>query len=128
MVLGRLKTLESKLPSDWGNHAGFVMVTLDPRRDDSGGLADYRKQSGLRADRYTLLRGNAEDTRELAMLLGINYGPSSKNGGIEHNVAMVLLDRKGRVIRRDENLDDADGQLAALRNAMANSVGSSLKE
>ncbi len=118
MVLARLKLLESKLPSDWEQRAGFVLVTMDPGRDDSGGLAAYRKQTDLRTDRYTLLRGNPEDTRELAMLLGIAYGPSKKNGGIEHTVAMILLDRKGRIIRRDESLEDEEGQLKALQSAI----------
>src|SRR4051794_31672 len=53
MTLGRLKSLEAALPPDWGNRAGFVLVTLDPRRDDSGALAEYRKDGGLRRDRYT---------------------------------------------------------------------------
>ena len=121
MVLTRLKSLESRLPEDWGGRAGFVLVTLDPRRDDSGSLAEYRRDASLRKDRWTLLRGAAEDTRELAMLMGVAYVPSSKNGGIEHNVAMVLLDRKGRILRKDSNLDDEAGQLRALRKAIADS-------
>ena len=121
MVLARLKLLESRLPSAWEQHAGFVLVTMDPGRDDSGGLAAYRKQTDLRTDRYTLLRGNPEDTRELAMLLGIAYGPSKKNGGIEHTVAMILVDRQGRIIRRDESLEDEEGQLKALQSAITDS-------
>lgn len=123
MVLTRLKFLEAKLPKDWNREAGFVMVTLDPRRDDSGGLAEYRRSASLPADRWTLLRGNPEDTRELAMLLGVAYLPSNKNGGFEHNVAMVLVDRKGKVLRRDTDLKDADGQLQALHSAIADSSG-----
>lgn len=119
MVLNRLKSLESKLPKNWGNGAGFVLVTLDPRRDDSGSLAEYRRDASLSKDRWTLLRGASEDTRELAMLMGVAYVPSTKNGGIEHNVAMVLLDRKGKVLRKDSNLDDEAGQLKALRKAIA---------
>ena len=121
MVLNRLKSLESKLPKNWGNSAGFVLVTLDPRRDDSGSLAEYRRASSLSKERWTLLRGAEEDTRELAMLMGVAYVPSTKNGGIEHNVAMVLLDRKGRILRRDSNLEDEPGQLKALRQAIADS-------
>lgn len=120
MVLNRLKSLESQLPKDWGNKAGFVMVTMDPRRDDSGSLAEYRRHASLSADRWTLLRGNEEDTRELAMILGVAFSPSAKNGGMEHNVSMVLLDRKGSIIRKDENLDDEPGQLKALRTALEN--------
>ena len=45
-----------------------------------------------------------------------------KNGGIEHTVAMVLLDRKGRIIRRDESLEDEAGQLKALQSAITDAA------
>lgn len=120
MALGRLKALEAKLPADWSRRAGMVLVTLDPARDDSGSLADFRRRMSLGKEGWTLLRGGPEDTRELAMLLGVAYRPSAENGGIDHNSVLALLDAKGVVLHRYEGADPDAAFLEALRKSMAN--------
>lgn len=120
MALGRLKALEAKLPADWARRAGIVLVTLDPSRDDSGSLADFRRKMALGKEGWTLLRGGPEDTRELAMLLGVAYRPSAENGGIDHNSVLVLLDAKGVVLRRYEGADPDAAFLEEIRKLMAN--------
>lgn len=111
MVVGGLKRLDAALPTGWGKSGGIVLVTLDPRRDDSGSLADYRKRMELPPDRWTLLRGGETDTRELAMALGVAYRRSTKNGGMEHDAMVVLLGADGRVLRRYQGAD-ADSAMA----------------
>lgn len=120
MALGRLKALEAKLPADWSRRAGMVLVTLDPARDDSGSLADFRRRMSLGNEGWTLLRGGSEDTRELAMLLGVAYRPSAGNGGIDHNSVLALLDAKGVVMRRYEGADPDAAFLEEIRKSMAN--------
>lgn len=120
MALGRLKALEAKLPADWTRRAGIVLVTLDPSRDDSGSLADFRREKSLGKEGWTLLRGGPEDTRELAMLLGVAYRPSTDNGGIDHNSVLVLLDAKGVVLRRYEGADPDPAFLEEIRKSMVN--------
>lgn len=119
MAMGRLKSLEAKLPKDWTRHAGIVLVTLDPVRDDSGSLRDFRRRLSLGKEGWTLMRGGSEDTRELAMLLGVAYRPSQENGGIEHNSVLALLDKDGVVLRRYEGADPGDAFLEDIRKAMA---------
>lgn len=118
MALGRLKSLEAKLPKDWTTRSSMVMVTLDPARDDSGSLADFRRRMSLGKEGWLLLRGGPEDTRELAMLMGVAYRPSTANGGIEHNSVLVLLDTDGVVLKRYEGADPGPEFMEDLGNGM----------
>lgn len=106
MVLANLKTLESSLPQDWEKRGGIVLVTLDPARDDAESLAGFRKRMSLASDRWTLLKGQETDTRELAMALGVAYRSSKANGGVEHDAVVVILDDVGRIMKRYEGTVD----------------------
>ena len=119
MALGRLKSLEAGLPGGWSRHAGMVLVTLDPGRDDAESLAAFRKRMDFGKEGWTLLRGGPEDTRELAMLLGVAYRESAANGGIEHNTVLALLDPRGVVLRRYEGADPGPAFMAELRKALS---------
>ena len=102
MVVTTLKTMESVLPKGWNGKAGIVLVSLDPKRDDVESLSEYRKRMSLAKDSWTLLRGKEQDTRELAMALGVAYKPSKDNGGMDHNAVIVVLDKDGRIVARHE--------------------------
>jgi protein SCO1/2 len=119
MALGRLKSLEAGLPEGWTRHAGIVLVTLDPGRDDAESLSSFRKRMDFGKEGWTLLRGGPEDTRELAMLLGVAYRESAANGGIEHNSVLVLLDPRGVVVRRYEGADPGPAFMAEIRKALS---------
>jgi protein SCO1/2 len=122
MVLGSLKAMEAALPADWGAKGGIVLVSLDPERDDAESLADYRRRMDLDPERWTLLKGNLEDTRELAMALGVAYRKSRDNGGMDHNAVVVVLDGEGRILKRHEGVAEGralseEFRAAAYRSA-----------
>ncbi len=102
MVLANLKGLEASLPADWGKWGSIVLVTLDPGRDDAESLAAFRQRMSLSPERWTLLRGKEDDTRELAMALGVSYRRSQAKGGMEHDAVIVILDEQGRMVKRHE--------------------------
>jgi protein SCO1/2 len=114
MVLSTLKNLEASLSPESAHRAGIVLVALDPERDDADSLAAFRTRMSLRPGLWTLLRGNAEDTRELAMALGVSYRRSAKNGGLEHDAVIAVLDGEGRVVARHEGTVDASVLRAEL--------------
>jgi protein SCO1 len=119
MAMGRLKTLETKLPQGWTQSAGIVLVTLDPTRDSTRSLAEFRRRMSLGTEGWTLLRGDGEDTRELAMLLGVAYRPSESNGGIEHNSVLALVDARGVVLRKYEGANPGPEFLEEMRKFLA---------
>lgn len=119
MLVGQLKMLEQNFPDDLKRQFGFVLISFDIARDSAKALADYRAHMGLSPDRWLLLRGNADDTRELAFLLGVDYQPGGK-GQIDHNGLIALLDSEGRIVTTVSRIEDRKAFLQTMRSMKAN--------
>jgi len=117
MLTGQLKLLERELPPALRARTGFVLVTLDPESDDAESLADYRRRMGYPRDSWTLLRGKADDTRELANLLGVTYMPKREDGQIDHNGVIVILDAQGRIVEKTSTITDRAAFIEKLKKA-----------
>jgi len=118
MLMGQLKSLERSLPADLKKRVGFVMVSMDVKDDTPDALRKYRKESALSPENWILLRGSADDTRELAALLGVHYTPKQEDGQIGHTGVIAILDREGRIVYKVTGITDQNAFLAELtRNA-----------
>ena len=93
---------------------GFVLVSLDPVRDDPLALAEFARRHGLGPDRWTLLTGADGDVRALAASLGVRYRRVSPQE-IAHSNTLTLLDSAGRVIHQQQGLGDLDETVIAAR-------------
>jgi protein SCO1/2 len=118
MITGQLKTLEREMPADLRTHVGFLLVTLDPESDDSGSLAEFRQRMDFATDSWTLLRGSADDTRELANLLGVTFMPKKNDGQIDHTGLIVILDAEGRIAEKFIGIADRKTFLERLRRTV----------
>lgn len=106
MLMGQLKGLEREMPPALRRRVGFVLVSLDTESDDSQSLQAYRKSMNLAPDFWTLLRGGKDDTRELAMLLGVQYASKQEDGQIPHTGVIALLDSEGVLIHQTPSITD----------------------
>ena len=85
----------------------FVLVSLDPARDDVRRLAGYAAERGLDPARWTLLTGSDADVRDLAATLGVRYRQVTPDD-LAHTNLITLLDSEGRIARQSSGqLDDA---------------------
>ncbi len=119
MILGQLKSLEAAMPADIKDKVGFVLITMDSKNDSSGALRAYRKKSNLTHDHWVLLRGAADDTREVAELLGVHYTPKDAKGQMGHTGVIAILDRDGRILARVSGITDQKAFLAELARALS---------
>jgi len=85
--------------------AHFAIVSFDTLRDTPERLAQYRKETGHTNPNWTFLVGSEDDTRMLAMLLGIKYSRNPASGDIMHDNKIVLLDGDGEVVKELLGLD-----------------------
>ncbi len=77
----------------------FLLVSLDPARDDVSRLADYAAERALDPSRWTLLTGSDADVRDLAATLDVRYRRVTPED-LAHSNLITLLDRVGRVARQ----------------------------
>lgn len=120
-----LKRIESALPAELRDAVGFTLVSFDTERDTSAVLRNYRKIHELSPKRWTLLRGDADDVRELAALLGIVYKKDAR-GQFEHSNVLTLLDAEGQVHHQLQGLNQpVDDMVARIRKLLPTPASSS---
>ena len=85
--------------------ARFLIASFDPLRDTPEHLAKYRTDTNQTKPNWTFLVGSEEDTRMLAMLLGIKYARNPISGDIMHDNKIVLLNGDGEVTKELLGLD-----------------------
>jgi protein SCO1/2 len=103
VIVGRMKSLQAMLPADRRGDVGFVLVSMDPGKDDPTRLVEYAKRMEL-DDNWTLLKGDDGDVRELAALLGFRYR-EEPDGEFAHSNMISVLDREGRLVQQGVGLD-----------------------
>ena len=117
LIVAELKRIEAALSPEERERVGFVLVSLDPRRDTPDRLAEFAASVRLDPARWTLLTGSEESVRELAALLAIRYRPEGETE-FSHSNTYLVLDAKGRVVHRRDGLGGGvDDPLAHIRAA-----------
>ncbi len=103
----------------------ILLVSMDPKRDDTAALRSVADKRKLDPARWTLARTEEGAVRRLAAVLGVRFRALS-DGEFNHTSALVLLDADGRVIARTERLGGVPDPefVAAVRAALKASAGS----
>ncbi len=104
MTINDMKRIESALPSDLGEHVGFVLVSFDPVRDSPETLNRLAESQGLDGKRWTLLTGRDYDDRTLAALLGVEFKKKA-NGDFTHSNQITVLGPAGEIVYKHFGLN-----------------------
>jgi len=103
---------------------GFVLVSIDPDRDQPGRLTSFADGIGLDPARWTLLKGTDDGTRALAALLGVRYRQEA-DLEIAHTNELTVLNPAGEIVHQRKGLDEPlEHTLDALVAAAGNPPGS----
>ena len=118
ILVNDMKKLEAALPKDVLAKVDFVLVSFDTKRDTPEALAAFRRKENLATGRWTLLRGEADDVRELAALLGVNYAQDAR-GQFAHSNLITLLNAEGEIAFQQAGLGQNTAALIAAVTAAA---------
>lgn len=102
VLVNDLQRLRAALPADVREKTRFVLVTFDTARDTTAVLAAYRAKVSLDAG-WTLLRGEATDVQDLAMLLGVKYKQDAR-GQFAHSNLLTVLNLDGEIAHQHPGL------------------------
>ncbi len=117
ILVSELKTIEAKLSPEVLGKVDFLLVSIDSKRDTPAELATFREKRQLTRERWTLLRGGADDVRELAALLGVNYTEDAR-GQFAHSNVITLLNADGEIAFQHAGLKQEPAPLnAAIEKA-----------
>ena len=118
ILVNDMKKLEAALPKDVLAKVDFVLVSFDTKRDTPEALAAYRRKEKLPVASWTLLRGEADDVREIAALLGVNYAADSR-GQFAHSNLITLLNAEGEIAFQQNGLNQNPAGLISAVTAAA---------
>jgi len=95
----------------FNDHVRLISVSFDPAHDDPVAMAEYGELHGADGLTWTIARPRADDLHAMLDSFGVQVIPDGF-GGYEHNAALHLVDRKGRLTRIFD-IDDIDGAVLA---------------
>ncbi|ACV27432.1 SCO family protein [Kangiella koreensis] len=96
-IVATMQNIEKKLPQDVLDNTEFVLISLTPASDTAKVLKEFAEKRKLNPERWTLLTGDKQDVRSLAMALNIRYKKSEDNE-VAHSNVFTLLDEQGRIV------------------------------
>jgi protein SCO1/2 len=106
MIVESARAVQRSLPEAERGRVGFVLISMDPRRDNPAALAKLQAERHLDPASWLLLQPGERDVRALAAVLGVRYRELA-DGEFNHTTTLVLLDAEGRVLARTENVGAA---------------------
>lgn len=109
--------LRSALKSaELGERVRLLSVSFDPSRDDPEQMRTYAGHHGADGAVWTVARPSVEKLPLMIASFGLRIIPDGW-GGYQHNTAIHLVDRRGRLTGVFDT-DDFDGVLEAVKGAL----------
>jgi len=116
MMVNDLKQIENQF-SDKHSKTKFVLISFDHERDKPERLSEYAMVQGLGSN-WLLLHGNAEQIKEISLILDISY-EQLENGSFAHANKKFVLDQNGTILFEQEGLQTkAEPVLKALNKLL----------
>jgi cytochrome oxidase Cu insertion factor (SCO1/SenC/PrrC family) len=95
-TMGYLKDLEARLGSE-ADHVQFVLVTLDPKKDNLTRINSYQKGWGLQKKNWHFLQGSPDSTQFLNKEL--SYGAWKMDEHTIHRNILYFFDQKKEEVK-----------------------------
>ena len=103
LIVDSAKGVDRSLTAAEREGIRYLLVSIDPARDDVAKLKATATERGLDGTRWTLARTEPGSVRRLAAVLGVRYRDLA-DGEFNHTSSLVLLDGDGRVLARTEQM------------------------
>jgi protein SCO1/2 len=112
ITVSDVRRIEAALPENLRTNTGFLLVSFDSVRDTPAALKAYRASRELSNQNWTLLRGDPDDVRELAALLGVIYRQDA-NGSFAHSNVITVLNAEGEIVYQQPGLNLPTDEIVA---------------
>lgn len=122
LTIASLRHLESQLSASERAKVEFVLLSVDPTHDTPQVLRALARERGIAATGWLLGRASQADTQRFADAAKIRYRVLS-DGSVDHSSSLVLIDARGRVVTRVNDVEGTEELVAAVRNQLGNDHG-----
>jgi protein SCO1 len=117
LTIDKLQQIAEQLPLEQRAKLNFVLLSLDPARDDPTQLRALAAERALPASHWLIGRASPAATAAFAKAVHLDYRALS-DGSIDHSSSLVLLNERGRVLARATAESDLTGFVTAVQQAV----------
>jgi protein SCO1/2 len=96
-----------------GSKVGFSFVSIDPDNDTPARLKEFEKESEFDPAVWTLLRSEADNVLELAVVLGMKYRKTTVDDFAHSNIITIIAPN-GAVLHQQEGINADPTKTIAL--------------
>lgn len=107
VLTGRHAQIQRELAPEIRARTHFVSISLDPERDTPEAMASYARVRGADLASWSFLTGEPERVRDVLARYGVFAQKSKNPGEVDHVVVTLLVDGKGRVVKRLFGVEDS---------------------
>ncbi len=116
-IAADMKAIESQLTTTERAKVQFVMISMDPDRDNPEQLQAFATNHQLNSD-WELMRSGNNATMEIANVLGVKIKPL-EDGGFDHSNIIHILNQQGEIVYQQMGLNvDPEMSLMEIRKLM----------
>ncbi len=120
-IVADIKIIEEQLKEKGIENVQYVLVSIDPERDNPARLKEFAQENEF-DDHWTLLTSSEDNVLELAVVLGVKYKVISDTD-FSHSNLITVLSPTGEVIHRQEGLGaQPDQTIQAIIEANEKSI------
>ena len=116
-LVRELQGLQRRLSGEARARTKFVLLSIDPEHDTPAALSAYRSKMGLEPEHWWLLRGSADDVRDVSASLGVSYG-QGEGMAAAHSRLLTVLDSEGEILHQQPGVKaDPDKLVSVIERA-----------
>lgn len=116
-IAADMKAIEAKLTLAERAKVQFVLISMDPERDNPEQLQAFATNHQLNS-RWELMRSGKNATMEIANVLGVKIKPLEE-GGFDHSNIIHILNQQGEIVYQQMGLNvDPEMSLKEIRELM----------
>jgi protein SCO1/2 len=105
MTTHNMQLVQQRLTDDLKDKVRFVVISFDPNRDTPSVLKKFAEIRDITFDKWTLLSGDEQNTKEVMLKFGVKAIPSDSSyddyGELSYNVIhtdrISLIDQEGKL-------------------------------
>lgn len=102
-----------------GAKVGFAFISIDPETDTPARLKEFEKESEFDPAVWTLLRSDADDVLELAVVLGMKYRQTTVDDFAHSNI-ITVIGPDGAVLHQQTGINaDPAKTIATIKASLA---------
>lgn len=115
-LLADMRRIQAGLdPATIGPKVGFAFISIDPEHDTPARLKEFETENGFDPSTWTLLRSEADNVLELAVVLGMKYRKTTVDDFAHSNI-ITVIGRDGAVLYQQEGINaDPAKTIAAIK-------------